>query len=210
MYFTDKPIKTGEEDKLGRNGFAELLAQALINLESTSTFTIGVYGKWGSGKTSLVNMALEIIYDKEKLKNDNEKMVIVRFNPWYFSDSEQLFFQFFRQLKTVFLSQKDKSKQEIGNLLSQYADSFSVLELIPKVGGIIAPIAKSGARRLGRQLSGNSGDVQGCKESIIKILQGQNTGQGADSFGRGRGKVWSSDGGAAGGAADLLCQQRGI
>ena len=119
MYYTDKPINTEKDDELGRNGFAKLLAKALISFERTETFTIGIYGKWGIGKTSVVNMALEIISENEKYKAQEERMVVVKFNPWYFSDSEQLFFQFFTRLKNEFQSQKDKSKEKIGrNVIS--------------------------------------------------------------------------------------------
>lgn len=58
MYYYDKPIKSLCEDSLGRASFAKLLAQTLFNLKNTDTFSIGLYGKWGSGKTSIVNMAL--------------------------------------------------------------------------------------------------------------------------------------------------------
>ena len=61
MYYSDKPIISGEDDSLKRKFFAELMAKALVNLQNNDTFTIGLYGRWGNGKTSLVNMMLEEI-----------------------------------------------------------------------------------------------------------------------------------------------------
>ena len=50
-----------DEDLLKRKYFAELMAKALVNLQNSDTFTIGLYGRWGNGKTSLVNMMLKEI-----------------------------------------------------------------------------------------------------------------------------------------------------
>ena len=61
MFYSDRPINSGNEDKLNRKGFARLLARTLVNLDSKDTFTVGLFGKWGCGKTSLVNMTLEEI-----------------------------------------------------------------------------------------------------------------------------------------------------
>ena len=57
MYYSDKPIGSKCDDQLGRNGFAALLAQSLLNLNTQDTFTVGLFGKWGSGKTSIIILA---------------------------------------------------------------------------------------------------------------------------------------------------------
>ncbi len=72
MYYSDKPILTSEEDSLKRWHFAELMAKALANLQNSDTFTIGLYGRWGNGKTSLVNMMLKEI---EKNQMEQEKVI---------------------------------------------------------------------------------------------------------------------------------------
>ena len=76
MYYSDKPILTSEEDSLKRKYFAELMAKALVNLQNKDTFTVGLYGRWGNGKTSLVNMMLKEI---EKIQTEQEKLIIVHF-----------------------------------------------------------------------------------------------------------------------------------
>lgn len=55
MFYSDKPIFSREDDLLNRSGFARQLAQSLISLNNADTFTVGLFGKWGSGKTSIVN-----------------------------------------------------------------------------------------------------------------------------------------------------------
>lgn len=91
MYYSDKPILTCEEDTLKRKYFAELMAKALVNLQNSDTFTVGLYGRWGNGKTSLVNMMLKEI---EKIQTEQDKLIIVHFEPWNFSNTDQLLEQF--------------------------------------------------------------------------------------------------------------------
>ena len=84
MISPDLPITKSSDDKLNRSSFAKSLAQVLVQYTQPSSFTIGLYGEWGSGKTSLVNMILETI---ESIDNS---AVIVRFNPWLCSEPKQL------------------------------------------------------------------------------------------------------------------------
>lgn len=77
MFYSDKPISTPAADQLNRSGFAKLLAQALLNLESQDTFTVGLFGKWGCGKTSIVNMALSELDKSQQALSPNEQMIIV-------------------------------------------------------------------------------------------------------------------------------------
>lgn len=59
----DLPITKSTEDKLNRGEFAKSLAKTISQYSFPSSFTIGLYGEWGSGKTSLVNMMLEAVED---------------------------------------------------------------------------------------------------------------------------------------------------
>ena len=61
MFYSDKPIGSNNEDMLNRKGFAKILARTLVHLESRDTFTVGLFGKWGSGKTSLMHQIRETL-----------------------------------------------------------------------------------------------------------------------------------------------------
>ena len=74
MFYSDRPINSGNEDKLNRKGFARLLARTLVNLDSKDTFTVGLFGKWGCGKTSLVNMTLEEIENIQSLHRNAHRL----------------------------------------------------------------------------------------------------------------------------------------
>ena len=53
MYITDKPILRDKDDIIKRNSFSNMVAKSLLNIDDSDTFKIGLYGKWGTGKTSL-------------------------------------------------------------------------------------------------------------------------------------------------------------
>ena len=172
MYYSDKPILTSEEDSLNRKYFAELLGKALVNLQNKDTFTVGLYGRWGNGKTSLVNMMLREI---EQNQNEQEKMIIVHFEPWNFSNTDQLLEQFFVHLTNVFSNSADEKMKKIGKTLVKYSDAFKAAEVIPYVGGILSLFGKKGAEELGKKLKKeiDEKDILKQKENVIKLLSQQ-------------------------------------
>lgn len=56
---SDRPITSFAEDLLGRSDFAESLASAIEGWTDNDSLIIALYGPWGSGKSSMKNMALE-------------------------------------------------------------------------------------------------------------------------------------------------------
>jgi len=89
-------------------------------------------------------MALEYINDVvSKNKIDDEKPIIIRFNPWNYSDQNQLVTQFFRQLSVV-LRRPDYASdaKKAGERLEIYAKFFEPFALIPTVGPIASILSK--------------------------------------------------------------------
>jgi predicted KAP-like P-loop ATPase len=82
-YSGDYPIQNPTEDKFNRWPFAKRIADTLRDREDPSCIVLGIYGAWGEGKTSVLNI---IEAELEK----SEKVVVVRFNPWYFSSEAVL------------------------------------------------------------------------------------------------------------------------
>lgn len=81
----DNPISDVEDDRLGFAEMAEHIAASFLKNDLSYGFVIGVEGTWGSGKSSLVNLALK------QLKPNQ----VVRFSPWLVGDREELLHQFF-------------------------------------------------------------------------------------------------------------------
>ena len=55
----DQPITELTQDKFNRELFAKSLASTLCSNFYSSSLSIGLYGTWGSGKTSIINMILD-------------------------------------------------------------------------------------------------------------------------------------------------------
>jgi len=147
MFKPDQPIKSHKEDKLGRFSFAQSLGNAILSYKEKDSIVIGLFGAWGSGKTSIINMALEHIDIVSKDKTDDEKPIIIRFNPWNYSDQNQLVTQFFKQLSVV-LRRPDYASdaKKAGERLETYAKFFEPLTLVPTVGptaGILSKVFKN-------------------------------------------------------------------
>lgn len=121
----DEPIHSTAEDRLNRSGFAAHLAKAVSNYDSLESLVIGIYGRWGTGKTSLLNLI------QEQLESQfAQPPVIFRFNPWGFSDQNQLSVQFFDEL-SAFLK-----------LHISIPDLAGISEAVEEYGEVISPMAR--------------------------------------------------------------------
>lgn len=134
MFSPEQPIKSSNQDLLDRHHFAKALSQSIISYKSDESIVVGLYGPWGSGKTSLINLITEETEKSNQKKRKNEQTIIIRFNPWNFSDQNQLIAQFFKEL-SLQLKRKDHAEDAIkaGNKLETYAQFFLPLSLIPQV-----------------------------------------------------------------------------
>ena len=90
MFHSDKPIDKKEYDCLNRTEFSKQLAKAILEYTRTDNFTISLCGKWGFGKTSILNMVIEEIAAISKNNMEDEKPIIIRFDPWNYSDYSKL------------------------------------------------------------------------------------------------------------------------
>lgn len=92
--YNDVPIRKVAEDQYGRIKLVDKLAH-IINEKtkiSHNSFTIGIYGAWGEGKTSVLNLL------KEKL-GSIDNVYQCSFNPWMLSDQESIVQEFFIALQ---------------------------------------------------------------------------------------------------------------
>ena len=77
----DNEIRKVAEDSLHFKAFAETLEEIITTSETP--ITIGVYGTWGSGKTSLMRMTQDLLKDGDKVKT-------VWFDAWKFDKTYDL------------------------------------------------------------------------------------------------------------------------
>lgn len=164
MLSPDLPIAKLEEDGLNRGSFAESLAKTLVQYSFPSSLTIGLYGEWGSGKTSLLNMVFENV---ERIDNG---VVVLRFNPWLCSDSKQLVTQFFKQMATA-IKLKKRAADKAWELIDQYADILGATSVIPVAGEIVAAFTKVLTKKAEEETKERTNDLQESKNQIIKKLK---------------------------------------
>ena len=96
---TDTPIKAREQDLIGRAPFAESLADILESAAGPESLVVGLYGSWGSGKTSVINLVENAL----SRKDDDGKagISVVRFEPWNYLTAEQLLAQFLEEVRNA-------------------------------------------------------------------------------------------------------------
>lgn len=135
MYSADKPIEYGKDDILGRRPFSKQLAKAILSLDRRDNITIGLYGKWGTGKTSIINMTIEEIKSLANSMTKDSSPIVIKFEPWNFVDANNLISQFFKFLRSE-LNPNDKSErlENVGEALEEYSEAIEFAEAIPVVG----------------------------------------------------------------------------
>lgn len=151
IILTDEPLKSPYQDKLAFAPFAKKIATIIKNMQVKENIVFAVYGKWGSGKTTFLNFLAH------HLKED-DSIIIVKFNPWWFSGKEDLIRQFLYNLKITL--GKSTNLKNIAKTLEPYIEALGE---IPQLGGFF---------RVGwRFIKASQKNIEEAKEEIIKQLE---------------------------------------
>lgn len=168
MYFDDAPIKKQKEDLLNRCDFSKRLGKSLLEAESQNGYCVGLFGPWGSGKSSIINMVVEEI--KLISEAEDKPVIVMSFNPWNFSSADQLLRQYFIMLADRFNTTNDKQLSKIGKEIQKYAGMFNVF-------GDVGKLIGGGWRRIGEILQRRSisedNDITKQRDRIVDALQKQ-------------------------------------
>ncbi|MBI6883480.1 KAP family P-loop NTPase fold protein [Pseudomonas putida] len=97
----DRPITLQQDDLLDRAGFAQRLALAINSWKNRESLVIGLTGGWGSGKSSIKNMAVEQLTATKGAQ-------VIEFNPWQWSAQDNLSSAFFAEVSRI-VQRKDSS-----------------------------------------------------------------------------------------------------
>ena len=136
-YFdADRPIEHREQDRLERRSFAEAIAQQVHAVPAEHGFTIAVVGEWGSGKTSVLNMVAEA------LKDGKPTTAVLRFNPWLFSNADDLVARFFGELSAQLGQDRFEQWKNVAKLLSQMGESLSPLSPVTGTSWMTGSVSK--------------------------------------------------------------------
>ncbi len=112
----DLPIDIHDDDFLDQKDLLKEITNILINDKYDKSFSIGLIGPWGNGKSSVINLV-----KKEIEENENKKGVItIDFSPFLNHNEEDIISDFFNLLS-------DNLKEFHGGLakqIHQYSDSL--------------------------------------------------------------------------------------
>ncbi len=172
MFNSDNPIGNTNEDLLNRGEFANRIASAISNYASPECLIIGVYGGWGDGKSSLANL----IINQVKQSDVKDKYAVIKFNPWLYSNKEDLIAQLFKEISRAFrFSDPAETTKKVANVIEKAGKIIGFAKYLPIP---IAPeLAKTISETFGDYSAalkeGASGEKElpDIKEKIETILE---------------------------------------
>ena len=163
-YVRDDPVKTLAEDRLGLASEVRALAEVICLREPGPPLAIGLFGDWGSGKSTYMNLVEAAIEELTgRMKNDEqarelfiEGVVHIKFNAWHYNDADlwsSLTSEFFRQLR-------------IGGYAGRAQDDYSAL--VRKVAARVAT-AEAAADEESKALENNRTEASNLKKELAKL-----------------------------------------
>jgi predicted KAP-like P-loop ATPase len=124
------PVVNPHEDEFNRWPFSRALAEQIAMLGNPDgSPVVGLYGRWGYGKSSVLNF---VKYHLEQNHSDN--VVLLEFNPWIFKGEEILLTSFYASLAEKMDESLDGVGKKVGDLLAGYSGALA--HLIQRIAGI--------------------------------------------------------------------------
>jgi hypothetical protein len=126
-FLNESAITQDEQDVFNFKHYAKKVQQLIqANADNPEPLTIGIYGKWGEGKTSFLNLIENRI---DLWKKDNKGILKYHFNPWRYSTEDEMLFDFFeglsRLMKVSKLENYEKASKKIVSI-SRYLKSVRI------------------------------------------------------------------------------------
>jgi predicted KAP-like P-loop ATPase len=117
---SDLPLADPADDAFGYAPFASRLAAAIVDNKSPRGLVLAVHGRWGSGKSSVLNFVKHDL----NLLPEERRPVIVDFNPWWFEGRDEIASQLLAQLAAQ-LPDRFKEFQQVARLLVKYSAALA-------------------------------------------------------------------------------------
>lgn len=165
------------EDLLGYTVHAELLKQVIMESRNLPV-TIGLYGDWGSGKSSILKILQNKIETDEDSKNDS---VVIYFDGWSFESFDDAKMALMQGIVDK-LEEKITTKETFANCAKKVKDNiFSLRTLMWLLRNVAAPLgmaAISGGITTISSLIPVFSSFKGKEDELVNKL----TGEGAEKF----------------------------
>lgn len=168
-FASDRPITKIEEDLLGRSEFSTDLAKAMSSWHGKDSLVVALHGDWGSGKSSIKNMALSRL---EEISDD--KPDVIEFSPWEWAAQDKITASFFQEIsKYIDRADRSKSSKKLAATLKKYGRYLNTGETV--VTGLSAALPALFVLATLIGVGGNFSDnvwVKNACTSILLVLAG--------------------------------------
>lgn len=163
-FASDRPITNVDEDLLGRAGFSTDLANAISSWHGEDSLVVALHGDWGSGKSSIKNMAISKIEEIEGQKPD-----VIEFSPWEWAAQEKITASFFEEIsKSVGRKDKSKSGKKLAATFKKYGRYLNTGEIV--VSGFSSALPTLFVLATIAGIGGNFTDTDWIKNTSTVIL----------------------------------------
>lgn len=125
--FDDTPIQKPEEDRFGFDPFAKAIAQCITKLSNPIGSVVAIFGPWGSGKSSVINMVRHHLEAESDIDLD-----IINFPAWMYRSEDALTLGFFKELNAGLapvLSTQSKAAGALQKLGANLAGASSLASM---------------------------------------------------------------------------------
>ena len=165
----DLPIESSSEDILGFDELASAISNQIVNISHVEGAVFSIHGKWGSGKSSIINLVKENIirYDRSK------KIKVSEFQCWWLKDEEKLRIEFLNHLLDQIDTPAHKEVKELFQKLRSRLVQISkteILNYLSQIPGFGATIARIANELVGTETT-NSTEEHDSTESLYKKLR---------------------------------------
>ena len=176
------PDKETEIDYLNFGYMVDLIADIATNRE-LSPSTIGLYGDWGSGKSSLMKLVqkeIEEKYPKNEKKKDTVKTLCIEFNGWLFEGYEDTKTSLCGAILDA-LADKKRFSKEVTDYAKELIKKIDINKILGKgvkygldlfLSGGIGILTDLSLSSLLSTIKSNAGEVQAKDiEEILSMLK---------------------------------------
>jgi hypothetical protein len=150
VLLTDNPLSRGEDDRFGFLAHARVLCDA-IEATTDLPLTIGIFGPWGTGKSSFMNICRELLTARG--------LPAITFNPWKYDQRDEIWHALIQTVLT-----------EISRRLAEDRPGRSAA--LARAGATVAQLSRTAAWLMARRAAGpltggllSAGDLDSVREA---------------------------------------------
>ena len=149
------------EDGFGYDKYANTILGLIREPDFPTPFTFGIFGEWGSGKTSLMRMV------EEGLRAHNPDIIVpVWFNPWRYDKEEHLIVPFLKTIQQSIEQHIEENKSAAKKL------SGAAIDKLKKLSGRLSKIAFAVFSSIGTEVElGGVGQKLKLKVDLAKGIE---------------------------------------